>query len=137
MLQSQRVASCEENQFHGNFSHDSPIALRSSISLSIWLRLTLQPSERKVITLQQRLRLFQGVRICGIQPVQLVLCQQASVNQLAAVRDNSNVLKADKGLTTRQEFGLLVDGNHHVFDTHAKGAVFLVAGLVGQDVSFG
>lgn len=70
-----------------------------------------------------------------VQPGLLRLCEKLRVDQLAAVRNHGNSFKTKERLVTKRVLCLDLLDNYNVLDTDAKFVVFVVARLVGNNIS--
>lgn len=98
---------------------------------------SLQPSRCQFVLLKVPLRLAPDVGTVVIEPGFLSLCQKTRVDELAAVWYHGDVFKSEVGLVTKLVFGLNLLDHDDIFNTNTKGAVFVVARFIRDNISRG
>jgi len=99
-------------------------------------RLPLQPLHRQLVLLEEVLRLGVDICVIFIQPVLLSSRQESLVDQFSAVGDHCYVFEAEIRLVTELVLRFRFFHHNDVLDSDAEGAIFIVAWLVGDHVSW-
>jgi hypothetical protein len=101
------------------------------------LSFTLKPFHGLLISSEESFRLCVNVGMILVQPVLFFPCQECLIDELPAIWDHRNMLKSQVWFVPELVPSLSLPYHYYVFYANAKGPVFIVTGLIRDDVTGG